>query len=113
MHRMIHLPMVHRMRSAVVHHVPHAAVRRLVPELHRIKHSENHRGVRKNEVANDRSHAGDALGDLLLGLGDESCLNPCNVQERQPRQHIRHSGRHVYPGAPFRDTQEVGPGNNG
>lgn len=95
-HRMIHFPMVHRMRNPVVHHhVAHAAVRRLVPELHRIKHPEDHRGVREDEVANDCNDAGDTFGDLLFCLGDQPRFNRRNVQERQPRQHIRYSGRYI------------------
>lgn len=53
-----------------MHHVPVA----LPPELHRIKHPENHRGVREDKVENDGGDGPAALLDGSVRMTDDACF---------------------------------------
>ena len=63
-----------------MHHVPVA----LPPELHRIKHHEDHRGVRKNEIKNDDGNGPAALLDGCERMADDASFQKSHLTSSSP-----------------------------
>ena len=86
-----------------MHHVPVVQP----PELHRIKHPENHRGVREDKVENDGGDGPAALLDGSERMADDACFQKSHANKGEPRSNVGDGGRHIHPSAPFGDAQKI------